>query len=50
MARDRVHKTSDDLSDDALLHASPVVYGYSLSDKLWREFVSSIDTRAVSGT
>ncbi len=28
---------AESLTDDELLLASPIVYGFSLSDKLWRE-------------
>ncbi|KZT64964.1 P-loop containing nucleoside triphosphate hydrolase protein [Daedalea quercina L-15889] len=31
-------KTASELSDDELLLASPVLYGFSLSDKIWLEF------------
>lgn len=29
---------AESLTDDELLFASPIVYGFSLSDKLWREY------------
>jgi len=34
----------DTLSDDQLLLASPILYGFSLSDKLWRACCSPLIT------
>lgn len=31
----------NDLPDDTLILASPIVYGFSLADKLWRESLHS---------
>jgi hypothetical protein len=33
-----------ELDDDDLLIASPIVYGFSLSDKVWREYPPSFVT------
>lgn len=30
---------AEDLSEEQLLTASPLLYGFSLSDKLWRKFL-----------
>ena len=37
-------KAATPLTDDQLLLATPILYGFSLADKLWRESTSIIPT------
>ena len=42
-------KTDDELTEEELMLASPVLYGFSLSDKIWRESRSVIFGTLLNG-
>lgn len=39
--RSKTHAEEEALKDEDLLLASPILYGYSLSDKIWRTHLLS---------